>query len=112
VGYDAFGGKGGGRRESSRREPVFSRLALSPWESAKWSTVPIITSSFYGNNAEEQDIPPKDIEREKITRTDDSRSAGGREKQPHNFASCMLAELHDQWNNSIILPSVSRISLC
>jgi len=74
--------RGGERdRKKEKESSSFSRMVFSPWESAKWSAVPIITSSFYGNNAEVTRHSPKDIEREKITRADDSRwNVGGREK--------------------------------
>jgi len=62
-----------GGREGELEGGCFSRARFfSPRESAEWSAVPIITSSFYGNNADVTRRSPKDIEREKITRADDS----------------------------------------
>jgi len=82
------------REREGRKEGGRSSRArfFSPRESAKWSALPIITFSFHANNANVTRRSPKDIEREKITRADDSRrNAGEREKQPHNSASCTRA---------------------
>lgn len=83
------------RRERKRREKIvslsrsiFLSSGIRKMERGAYHNILVLRY----NNAEVTRRSPKDIEREKITRTDDSRwNAGGWEKQPHNSASCTRA---------------------